>query len=330
VSIAGDAAGDVQPGRRTQIRIRLESPAAVTRGDRFILRAYSPTVTIGGGEILDPDPPRGGVRTRGSSARFRALEADRDSAVLQMIRDCGGQGLSVAAMTSRAGETPAEAAALAAALNAAGHARLVGDRLVSTEVMRAFASDLLRGVAEFHKTQPLADGIPREEARERFFARAHPAVFEQVVQDLVAAKALVARDRLALSSHRLDLAPEEAHARESIEQAYKRAALKPPDAATIATETRLSTAMAEKMTTLLVRQKRLVRLDTLLFHVDALQSLKTEMQGLKNAAPEGRATVDVAMFKDRFGVSRKFAIPLLEWLDRERVTRRVGETRVVL
>jgi selenocysteine-specific elongation factor len=74
----------------------------------------------------------------------------------------------------------------------------------------------------------------------------------------------------------------------------------------------------------------LQRVDTLLFHVDALQRLKSEIQALKEATPGGRATVDVATFKDRFGVSRKFAIPLLEWLDRERVTRRVGDTRVVL
>jgi selenocysteine-specific elongation factor len=84
------------------------------------------------------------------------------------------------------------------------------------------------------------------------------------------------------------------------------------------------------MTTLLVRQKVLARIDTLVFHADALQQLKTDIQALKTAAPGGRATVDVAMFKDRYGVTRKFAIPLLEWLDRERVTRRVGDTRVVL
>jgi selenocysteine-specific elongation factor len=84
------------------------------------------------------------------------------------------------------------------------------------------------------------------------------------------------------------------------------------------------------MTALLLRQKRLARVDTLIFHVDTLQTLKTEIQALKSHAPDGRATVDVATFKDRYGVSRKFAIPLLEWLDRERVTRRVGDTRVVL
>ena len=84
------------------------------------------------------------------------------------------------------------------------------------------------------------------------------------------------------------------------------------------------------MTTLLLREKRLVRLETLIFHADALQQLKADVVGLKTAAPGGRATVDVAAFKDRYGVTRKFAIPLLEYLDRERVTRRTGDVRLVL
>jgi selenocysteine-specific elongation factor len=84
------------------------------------------------------------------------------------------------------------------------------------------------------------------------------------------------------------------------------------------------------MTSLLMRQKVLVRVDTLVFHVEALQDLRKDIQALKTSAPGGRATVDVATFKDRYGMTRKFAIPLLEWLDRERVTRRVGDTRIVL
>jgi selenocysteine-specific elongation factor len=88
-------------------------------------------------------------------------------------------------------------------------------------------------------------------------------------------------------------------------------------------------AVADRVLKLLQRQKVLVKLDTLLFHDEALKQLKAEIGALKGAAGAA-ARIDVAMFKERFGVSRKFAIPLLEYLDRERVTRRTGETRVVL
>ena len=86
--------------------------------------------------------------------------------------------------------------------------------------------------------------------------------------------------------------------------------------------------MADRVVRLLVRQKTLVKLDALYFHAEALARLKQEIAAMKESQPAPR--VDVAAFKERFGLSRKYAIPLLEWLDRERVTRRVGEARVVL
>ena len=81
---------------------------------------------------------------------------------------------------------------------------------------------------------------------------------------------------------------------------------------------------------LLVKAKTLVRVDTLIFHAVVLEGLKAEIRGRKAAAPDGRAMVDVKTFKDTYNVTRKYAIPLLEYLDRERVTRRVGDARIVL
>ena len=330
VSLEGGGTLEMKPGSRGGVRIRLEAPAALTRGDRFIIRAYSPTVTIGGGEILDPDPPRVGVRSGSSAARFAALAADDTTALARMIADAGSHGVAIAALVSRGGVGPAQVPSVASRIVAAGHAQRAGDRLVAPAVVADLSARLLQVVGDFHKTQPLADGIPREEARERVFARANPAVFDLVLGELAAANRLSVRDRLALPGHRLELSPEESRARAAVEDAYKRGGLRPPDAATIAHEGQVSTPLIEKMTSLLLRQKRLARIDTLIFHVDTLEGLKAEIQALKSTAPGGRATVDVATFKDRYGVTRKFAIPLLEWLDRERVTRRVGETRVVL
>jgi selenocysteine-specific elongation factor len=85
----------------------------------------------------------------------------------------------------------------------------------------------------------------------------------------------------------------------------------------------------DRIAKLLVRQKILVKVDALLFHAEALAQLKIEVRGLKESAG-GNAKVDVAAFKARYGITRKYAIPLLEYLDRERVTRRVGDARVVL
>jgi selenocysteine-specific elongation factor len=333
VSVVGANESEIDPGTRAAVRIRLEAAVALTRADRFVLRAYSPAITIGGGEVLDPDPPRAGVRTPAAVARFQSLALGRDDdlrALVQMIRDTGPSGLAVDALVPRCGVSPGQLATVVNRLEQTGQVHLATDRLVSAEIVKERASRLLALVGDFHKTQPLVDGLPREEARERLFSRAHPHVFELVLHQLAADRQLVVRDRLALPGHRLELTPEEARARDAVAAAYKRHGLKPPDAASVAADQRLSPALVDKITALLLRQKVLARIDTLVFHADALQQLKSDVQALKASAPGGRATVDVATFKDRYGVSRKFAIPLLEWLDRERVTRRVGDTRIVL
>src|SRR5262249_39849811 len=102
----------------------------------------------------------------------------------------------------------------------------------------------------------------------------------------------------------------------------------PPDLAALAREVGEPDAVVDRMLKLLQRQKVLVRVDTLLFHDEALKWLKDEVAALKTAGTPAR--IDVATFKERFGVTRKFAIPLLEYLDRERVPRRAGDARVVL
>ena len=87
--------------------------------------------------------------------------------------------------------------------------------------------------------------------------------------------------------------------------------------------------MVDRLLKLLTRQKVLVRVETLVFHDDTLKKLKAEVRELKAAVGAG-TRIDVATFKERFGVTRKFAIPLLEYLDRERVTKRIGDARVIL
>jgi len=136
---------------------------------------------------------------------------------------------------------------------------------------------------------------------------------------------IVATDRLALASHRVSLSAEEARAYEIIEALFREAGLAPPDEAALVAGASVPAPVADRVVKLLVRQKRLVKIDTLLFHVDALARLKADVRGMK-----GLSGVDVPAFKERYGITRKYAIPLLEYLDRERVTRRVGNSRVVL
>jgi selenocysteine-specific elongation factor len=330
VSIAGPTATEIAAGGRALLRLRLEQPAVLTRGDRFIIRAYSPPITIGGGRVLDPAPTRPGVRSAEGVASLGRLDtADELSAITAMIGAAGVGGVPAAALVSRAGVPPKQLKATIEALGQKGTV-VAGDRVVDAASLTRAGQALIKIVTAFHGSNPLSEGLPREEARERVFARSAPAIFERAIDDLKAAKMLVGSDRLALPGHRVTVSGEDARVKTAVADAYRRAGLKPPDAAAIAAETGSPGAIVEKVTALLLREKALVRVDTLIFHADVLAKLRAEVAALKTGAPGGRATVDVAAFKDRYGVTRKFAIPLLEYLDRERVTRRTGDVRLVL
>jgi selenocysteine-specific elongation factor len=334
---------EVAAGRQAYARLRLESPAVLSRGDRFILRAYSPPLTVAGGEVLDPQPDRGPIRTATARRRFCRLDPEsapgqtaeaRQPAVARaietMVAERGRTGLPVSRLVTRAGVEPAGVPALVERLAAAGIASRAGDTLVSPGVLEQLSHDVLQLLGDHHRAEPLSEGLPREEVRERTFGRAGDGVFERVVADLETAGKVTGRNRLALSSHRLALSGEEERARRAIDAAFRDAGLKPPDPSAVASECGLALDVVDRVTQLLLRQKTLVKLDTLLFHERSLQQLKREMSALKSAAGSGPAKIDVATFKERYGVSRKFAIPLLEYLDRERITRRVGDSRVLI
>jgi selenocysteine-specific elongation factor len=143
-------------------------------------------------------------------------------------------------------------------------------------------------------------------------------------------KALIGSERLALPTHRATVAGADDRIRTAILDAFRSGGLKPPDAAALEAAVKAPAPVIEKVMALLLREKLLTRLDTVVFHAEALQQLKREVSALKASAPANQVTVDVAAFKDRYGISRKYAIPLLEFLDRERVTRRTGDVRLVL
>ena len=287
--------------------------------------------------ILDPHPPRSAIRSERALARLRALEFDPSGgdragaerrAAAALVADAAVQGLELAALTTRVGIDPRHAAARIDELVAGGDAIAAGDVLVAPPVVATLKKNIGTALTEHHRAQPLSEGIPRETLREQLFSRGHAAVFDRALAELSAAGVIAVRDRVALASHRMELAPDELRARNAIEQAYRDAGLKPPDTAAIVAQSGAPNAVADRMIKLLQRQKVLVRVDTLVFHDEALKRLKADVASMKTSG--GATTIDVATFKDRFGVSRKFAIPLLEYLDRERVTRRVGESRVIL
>jgi selenocysteine-specific elongation factor len=236
-------------------------------------------------------------------------------------------GVPRQALISRFGLSAAQADDLVGQLCAGGEVACIEDTLVARKALEQLGGALCEALRRHHADNPLADGLPREEARERLFRRAATGVFEHVLARLVADERIVSRETLALAGHRIVLSEEEASTLEAIERLFKTARLAPPDLAVAVPEARLQVDVADRMAKLLVRQSRLMRLDGMLFHSEVLEELKNDVRAMKAAGVE---RIDIGTFKDRYGLSRKYAIPLLEYLDRERLTRRAGAGRVIL
>ena len=328
--VAVSVGTDIQPGGSAPARLHFEAPAVLTRGDRFILRAYSPLSTIAGGTVLDPLPKRRGLRTAAGRERVRRLtsfEVGSRAAVAAMVDETGLEGFPVASLGGRAGVPWAARERLAEALDGSGDAVKLAGALVSRSHLDDAERQVLEALDRYHAAHPLDEGIAREELRERVFASAPPAVFEHVLGRLVRGGRVTARDRVALADRVPSLTSEERRVREGLIDAVGASGLTPPSPVALAGRIGASPSIVERVSELLVRQGDLVRAGTLLFHAGVLSQLKDQVRRMKT---EGTDTLDVPAFKARYRVTRKHAIPLLEYLDREGVTRRVGTTRRIL
>jgi selenocysteine-specific elongation factor len=181
-------------------------------------------------------------------------------------------------------------------------------------------------VEAFHKKNSLVGGIAREELREQ--VKASGEVFGASLDRMVRDKKIeIAGDLVRLSGHGVLMKDEEAESKKKIEEAFAGAGLKVPALNDVIAGLKVDRVRAQKIVTLLLRDKVLVKIsDELVFHRSALEELRRLLVAQKAKSPK----MDVARFKELTGVSRKYAIPLLEYLDREHVTRRVGDVREIL
>jgi selenocysteine-specific elongation factor len=316
-----DAGPTLRPGAKAFARMILREPALLLPGDRFIIRMFSPVITIGGGVVLD----NAGVRYRkkaDAAARLAAIsQADPAGLVSILVRE-SAFGIGLAALVARTGLLASEIESIAAG------ARFITLRqpefwVMDADWFRSTIERFVKEVREFHQNNPLAPGIARQDLRGRRLPNAPVFVLDAL---LAAAKQIVVQgDIVRLATHKLVLREEEERASSAIESAFELAGLAVPALTEVLAKSGIELKRARSILQILLRDKKLVRVtDDLVFHQSAIGALKAL---LSNHRAE---RFSVPAFKDWTGVSRKYAIPLLEYLDRERVTRREGDERIVL
>jgi len=313
----------LKPGDEQYVQFRLSEPTLLLPGDRFIVRQFSPVVTIGGGLVLDASPLLRKQPQHDIAAFLTKMMTGLPEEVLAArVRRRASRGLPLDDVPGEMNIRREEATTLAA------KAGLVwcGQVLVAS-MGYAEAKGLARqAVRKFHDANPLVAGMSKEELRDQI--NLSYEVFNSVLGKLVEEKQLeVAGELVHLPGRGVVMKDEEAESKKIIEQAFASAGLKVPSLKEVLAGLKVDKIRAQKIVTLLLRDKVLIKIsEELVFHQNALMDLRHKIAALKNTAP----TIDVARFKDMTGVSRKYAIPLLEYLDRERVTRRVGDERVIL
>ena len=330
---------ELKPGERAYAQLRLREPGLFLPGDRFVIRQFSPLTTLGGGVIVDNHPTKhkaGDVRILET---LEVLARNEPEARLEKLAELSGEA-SLPELVARTGWPAEEILRVAARLESKGAVRALGqpaqagkpeNLLVHMRRFQAVETAALERLQQFHATHPLVEGVSKEDLRGQAggaLGPPSPVLFNAVVEELArAGKIEVRGESVRLAGRQVRLSSEELAAKDKISRAFEQAGLSVPAVATVLEKLPVDRARAEKILHLLLREKTLVKVtEELVFHRAALEELRARMFQQKDKSRQ----IDVGAFKELTGVSRKYAIPLLEYLDREHVTRREGDTRIIL
>jgi selenocysteine-specific elongation factor len=314
----------MEPNTTRLARLRLAKPIVLLPGDRFVLRHGTPIVTVGGGVVLDAYPVARLNKTRTQGWLQQILDAHLGDQLALRVARRGTLGVSLAELERETGlRADAIGAHLKSLLDGGRIHRLDNEVLLSHEaLLHAEATTHARLAKLFGQSG--TSGVKRSSLASQMHLR--PEALDRVLGALERAGKLKVRGEFLLSQESDPRATSRDEQMRAVDLAYESAGLSSPVPAELAAKLAMDATQMRQTITALLREKKLVRLgdDALCVHQAALSDLKNRMQLLR-----GR-TLDVGQFKQLAGVSRKYAIPLLEYLDRERVTRKQGDQRLVL
>ncbi|MGB7023060.1 MAG: selenocysteine-specific translation elongation factor [Candidatus Acidiferrales bacterium] len=331
-SVSWHGQGMLAAGGTALAQLRLDNEILALPGDRFILRQFSPLMTIGGGVVLDALATRHKKADAGAARLLDAWESGKRDEILAALALEDARGLDLARIIARTGWLEGEARATIQKLAEAKRIRVVTEQpliATSAEGFDRLLGEVEQELDEFHKQNPLMQGIAKEELRGRVADPVKPEVFRAALDDLVARrKIVVTGDIVQRAGREIALSPEESRAKEQIAQEFERAGLAAPAVNEVLGKLPVDTRRAQKLLQILIREKTLVKVtDELVFHKNAVERLRALLASYKKKNGE---RLPIVAFKELTQVTRKYAIPLLEYLDRERLTRRVGNERVIL
>jgi selenocysteine-specific elongation factor len=332
-------AREIRQGDKDLVQIRLEVPVIAILAERFILRQYSPQITIAGGKIIDALAVRHKRKDltviRQYLENLLESEGNQTRQIKLFLETAGEKGLDFADLQAR---TAWRRPVLEKALD---------ENIEKTAIIKADSFYLARTpfdnlkqkvfgeIENHHAVAPLSPGILRETLREKTAAHLPPEVFKMVLDYLTREKKISpVKDIVKASSHNQELSGEEKQVRENFEKIYSEADLQVPTLENALKEatvnTKISPQNARQIFQLLVNSNEILKVtEEFYFSKKAIEGLIEKVRAYAETQAENRL-IGVPEFKDLAGVSRKFAIPLLEYFDSKKITRRAGDKRLIM
>lgn len=306
-------------GKAVRALLRLASPILAFPGDRVILRRMTPAATVGGGVVLDTSLPRLSRRQLPMLAELPA-PSQRLALVLALVERAGRAGVSLAPLAARLGFLPQGMQGPLGQLEAQGHVVLLPGKDVLVVSKRAVAEVLAEAKSTLKQRGEL--GLPASELAQALGLGESKALRAFYLEALVAQGLAQEQGGRFFAA---ELQPLTSPLAVKVEELYRQAGFAAPSPQEAASQLSAPPKAVEGLVKLLVDQGRLVRVGgKWILHRQVLDEIVTSLRSW------GVERFDVGQFKDRFGLTRKLAIPILEWLDSQRVTRREGESRRIL
>jgi selenocysteine-specific elongation factor len=319
----------LEPGQKCFAQILLDEPTAVLRGDRYVIRSYSPVRTIGGGEILHPLPRR---KKRFTAPFLKELEVlhsgDQVEAVETFVAMGRKQGVEEAELSFLANLAPKRLDDVLQGLKS--RKRIIAyekerGSIIHADVLEKAEQELKDTLALYHREFPLKPGLSKEELRTRTVGAINPKLFAFMMNKMSQGGVIaIEKDMVRLKEHKVTLAEDQEKTRRNLEEIYEKSGLQPPYFKEV--KEKVPDRTAGEVLELMCKEGVLVKVkEDLYFHKKALDGLEQRLVSFLREKGE----ISTPEFKDLTGVSRKYAIPLIEYFDKNQLTVRVGDNRVL-
>jgi selenocysteine-specific elongation factor len=320
---------ELNPGDEGYVQFRLEQPVLIQHGDRFIIRFYSPMETLGGGMVLDPHPRRHKTSTMaGSVKNLGVLEKGNFEDKLAVI--VAGKALAGMEEAAILGSLAADKQEITSALSALAQKKVivrVDNLYVHSDQLAILEKKVLDLIAGFHKANSLKPGIDKEEVKGLLKARLHPRALTMAIDGLIRKKQVETEgSKLKLPGFKPAVGKDQGLFKDRIVEAIKKGGSQPPVRDEIPALFGITDKDAKDLLKLLSDEGRVVRInDSLYLDKAVLEAIKADL--VKHL--QEKKEIVVGEFRDIAKTSRKFAVPMLEYFDSQKLTQRVGDKRVL-